>query len=128
MKTHSIISKFILVNSLILILFLSSCNKDKLPPEEEPEICDTLITSYELNIKPIIDTYCAYAGCHDGSSPGIYLTYAQMLPALESGLITERSINNRNMPPSYANEGLTELPQEEFDLLNCWIAAGYPEE
>lgn len=128
MKTRPIFFPLMLLSAFTLSFFFSSCNKDKLPPEEEPEFCETLTVSYQLNIKPIVDTYCAYAGCHDGSSPGVYLTYDQMIPSLESGKITERAINNRDMPPPYANEGLTELPQEEFDLLNCWIAAGYPEE
>ena len=127
MKSQTIAFSLIVFFSALFALSSSSCTKDKLPPVEEPEFCDTLIVSYQLNIKPIIDTYCAYSGCHDGSSPGIYLSYAQILPALESGKISQRTLNTRDMPPSYAAAGLTELPEEEYNMLNCWISEGYPE-
>lgn len=128
MKIKSLSILVVAVMGVTYLMSSSSCTKDKLPPVEEPEFCDTLTVSYQLNIKPIIDTYCAYSGCHDGSSPGVYLTYDQMLPALESGKVADRSLNSRDMPPSYASAGLTELPQEEYDLLNCWINGGFPEE
>jgi len=111
-----------------LSVFSTSCTADKLEPIPEPEFCDTLVTSYQLNIQPIVETYCAYSGCHDGSSPGVFLTYEGMLSNLDNGKITERALNSRDMPPTYANEGFTELPEAEFDKLSCWIEQGYPEQ
>jgi len=129
MKLQSIFfALFALVILANIAIFSSSCTSDKLEEIPEPEFCDTLVTSYQLNIQPIVETYCAYSGCHDGSSPGVFLTYEGMLSNLESGNIMERSINLRDMPPTYANEGLTELPDAEYELLNCWIEQGYPEQ
>ncbi|MGK0364050.1 MAG: hypothetical protein ACI85O_001104 [Saprospiraceae bacterium] len=129
MKLKSIFYTFISMVMLAALAVLpSSCTSDKLEPIPEPEFCDTLITSYQLNIQPIVETYCAYSGCHDGSSPGIYLSYEGMVPSLANGKVMERAINSREMPPSYANEGFTELPEAEYDKLNCWIQQGYPEQ
>jgi len=129
MKLQSIFYTLITVVTLTVLAVLpSSCNNDKLDPIPEPEFCDTLVTSYNLNIQPIVETYCAYSGCHDGSSPGVYLSYEGMLPSLENDKIMTRAINSRDMPPSYANEGLTELPEAEYNILNCWIEQGYPEQ
>lgn len=129
MKLQSI---FLTFASMVILLALatlpSSCTTDKLDPIPEPEFCDTLVTSYQLNIQAIVETYCAYSGCHDGSSPGVYLSYEGMLPSLDNGKIMNRAINSRDMPPSYANEGLTELPDATYDMLNCWIEEGYPEQ
>jgi hypothetical protein len=129
MKLQSIFFTFLFMVTLVSLAILpSSCNSDKLDPIPEPEFCDTLITSYNLNIQAIVETYCAYSGCHDGSSPGVYLSYEGMLPSLDNGKIMERAISTRDMPPSYANAGLTELPEETYDMLNCWIENGYPEQ
>lgn len=129
MKLQSIFYTFISsVLFISLALLPSSCTSDKLDELPEPEFCDTLVTSYQLNIQPIVETYCSYSGCHDGSSPGVYLSYGGILPNLESGEVMERSINTRDMPPNYANEGFTELPQEEYELLSCWIEQGFPEQ
>ena len=129
MKLQSIFYTFTLMVILAVLAVLpSSCTSDKLDEIPEPEFCDTLVTSYELNIQSVVETYCAYSGCHDGSSPGTYLTYQGMVPSLENGSVRERAINTRDMPPSYANEGFTELPEIEYELLNCWIEQGFPEE
>ena len=129
MKLQSIIYTLTLLILLTSLAILpSSCVSDKLDKIPEPEFCDTIVTSYQLNIQPIVETYCAYSACHDGSAPGTYLSYEGMLPSLENGKIMERAINSRDMPPTYANQGLTELPQAEYDMLNCWIEQGYPEQ
>lgn len=118
---------FVLLALLSINFSLTSCDNDKLEPIPEPEFCDTIVVSYQLNIKPIVDTYCAYSGCHDGSAPGVYSSYEGMLGNLESGKITERSIQTRDMPPSYSTPGFETLPEEEYNMLTCWIEKGYPE-
>lgn len=121
-----IIFFFIALSSFFLFL-PSSCTTDQLEEVTASSICDTLDISYNLNIKPIVDSYCAYSGCHDGVAPGNYTTYDGMVSFLESGSIEGRVINERDMPPSYANAGFTELPDEEFEMIDCWISKGYPE-
>lgn len=105
----------------------SSCTSDVLPPVEVSEICDTLVTTYDTNIKPIIDTYCAYSGCHVGSSCcGDFRSYQGMLSRLESGQVETRAILTRDMPPNYAT-GPQTLSDEDYEYLQCWIKDSYPE-
>lgn len=126
-KSLSLCGMFVVL-LLVFGLLPASCDNAVLPEVPEPEFCDTLETSYNLNIRPIVETYCSYSGCHDGSSPGVYLTYNGMLPNLNSGEITERVLIARDMPPDYANEGLRTLPEQEFGIFECWVNEGYPEE
>ncbi len=104
-----------------------SCNFDQLEPRTTPEICDTLITSYITNIQAVVETNCAYIGCHiAGFTSGDFSTYDGMLPFLENGKFALRSLELQDMPPSNST-GPTELSPEDFDLLTCWIANDFPE-
>ena len=109
----------------VMILFLFSCTKDKLVPVENE--CPDEVT-YDNQIEEIINTTCAYSGCHDGSgaAPGDYRTYQAMLPWLTPSQFEDRTIFDRDMPPQYA-EGPTSLNQEEIDLVICWVLNNYNE-
>ena len=122
-----------------LAILTVSCTNDELPPPEIPEFCDTIITSYNTNVKPIIDESCAYSGCHDGSGgigPGNYNSYNGMLNVLESGSFRSRVLVQKDdavlgMPPDqsvYPESEKDDLTQEELELIECWLNAGYPEE
>ncbi|PHI21545.1 hypothetical protein CEQ90_01655 [Lewinellaceae bacterium SD302] len=116
----------------ILLLTIAACTTDALP---EPEItpCDGIEPTYIDDIRPIIEASCAYAGCHLGDAPGIYVDYEGMLPNLESGLLRERTIDLQDddvfgMPPEYAPEDRPRsLTEEELLLIDCWLTAGFPE-
>lgn len=117
------------------VLFITSqgCNKKK-PEEQRPEVCDTISPTYEADAKAIIDLTCAYSGCHasGGSAPGDYTTYDGMKAYLDNGsfkdrVVTEADNDSKRMPPVYATNGPTELTQEQFDILQCWLLDGYPE-
>ena len=112
---------------------IGSCTYDNLdaPVVTPVEFCDTIPASYELNIKTIIETNCAYGYCHNGFAPGDYTTYEGMLANLDEGKIEDRVIfqkddPNIGMPPIYAT-GPQDLTTEELDIFRCWLEAGYPE-
>ncbi len=121
-----------LVIIAISILGTTSCTTDKLPEPVPPMLCDTLTPTYDNEMQAIINTNCAYAGCHvAGGAPGDYSSFASMLPALENNRVREKVIDlvddpDLGMPPSYAS-GPQDLTAEEFDLFTCWLANGYPE-
>lgn len=100
-----------------------SCTRDT-----APEISCDGAASYESNIKAIIDTNCAYAGCHDGSlsAPGIFLDYEGLKSDIADGSFESEVVTSRTMPPDYAL-GPKTLTQEELDLIICWIEEDYPE-
>ncbi len=115
------------------LLVLSSCTSDKLPAPTVAETCTDTIPAYDPQVRQIIEESCAYAGCHlDGSAPGVYDSYAGLLPNIESGAFRSRVLQlkddpNRGMPPDYAPEGRPkDLTQAQLDLLQCWLDSGFP--
>lgn len=113
------------------LFFSASCTADQLPEPAE-SVCDGLVPDYELDILPIIETSCAYSGCHLGGAPGVYNSYANLLADLESGRFRNRVIELRSdpilgMPPNYSPSGRPRtLTPEELFLVTCWLEAGYP--
>ena len=123
----------ILALTTVCLLVIYSCTYDNL---DEPipiavEFCDTIPATYDLNIRTLVETNCAYTGCHNGSAPGDYTTFAGMLSSLENGIIQDRVITqkddpNLGMPPNYAT-GPIDMPPQELDIFMCWLEAGFPE-
>ncbi|MEL6140508.1 MAG: hypothetical protein AAFQ37_09145 [Bacteroidota bacterium] len=115
-----------------LILLLNSCTADELP-EPDPADCNGPTPTYEMDIRPIIEASCAYSGCHLGGAPGVYNSYANLLPDLESGLIAEKVIDLASdptfgMPPNYAPEDRPrDLTPQQLILFDCWLQGGFPE-
>jgi len=110
---------------LIFIVALTSCEKDP--------VCEN---TYD-DIKSIINTSCAYSGCHSGGTdagsgiPDIaknFTTYAGMKASLDNGLFAARALNDRDMPPSFAPmDKPMELTDAQIESLTCWKDNGYAE-
>ena len=113
------------------ILF-SHCTADQLPEPQALDDCDDPTINYQDDIAPIIDNSCAYSGCHLGSAPGIFDTYEGLAGVLDNGRFMERAITlkddpNLGMPPDYApSDRPKNLTEEELQLIQCWLEAGYP--
>lgn len=117
-----------------VILWCSSCSSDKLPEPMVAATCTDTIPAYDPQVRQIIEETCAYSGCHlDGTAPGVYDSYAGLLPNIESGAFRTRVLQlrddpNQGMPPDYAPEGRPrDLTQEQLDLIECWLDSGHPE-
>lgn len=109
---------------LLIQVSQSSCTNDKLadPSTINNPVCDSLQATYDLQIKPIIDNSCAFVGCHAANSPfGDLTSYANMSFYLNDNFFKKRVIDIMDMP-----EG-DMLSPEEFELVNCWVIDGYPE-
>ena len=127
---------FVLINqflkSLMVIVcmtfLLSTCATDELPRPEGPRECEDIVTSYELNIRQIIDNGCAYSGCHPE-----YSTYDGLLPVLEDGTFRSRVITLRDDPvlgmptDDVPQDRPADLSEEELTLIECWLGGDYPE-
>ena len=105
----------------IIALVCYSCANDQLP--ENSVDCPDRI-SYE-DTRSLINSSCAYSGCHDGINEANFNSFEGMEEFLMSGRFQERAFDVRDMPPSYATNGPTELTQEEIDLLLCWRENDY---
>jgi len=109
---------------MLLIVFVSSCRRDQV--EENIADCPEEVT-YDDDTRLILNTYCAYSGCHDGVIKYDYTNYDAMKDELDDGSFLSRVINIQDMPPTYANEGFKTLTPEALTLLTCWEQAGFPE-
>ncbi len=116
----------------LLAIFAVSCSADHLPKPAESN-CGTLTPTYNNDIKEIIDQSCAFSGCHLDSAPGQYDTYAGLLSVLENNkfmtrVILERADAVKGMPPNFTPEGRPkDLTNEQIELIDCWLQAGFPE-
>ena len=95
--------------------------------------CDPDVVYFDMQILPILNSNCAFSGCHDAASAqnGVVLeSYESVISTtevepldLESSdiyeVLTETDPDKR-MPPSPANE----LPQEQIQLIATWISQG----
>lgn len=115
------------LTAMLLIGVLTACSFDSLVVEQKDCLIDA---SYEINVKEIINSSCAYhPECHgQGSAYGEFHTYEKMRPFLNEQKFTDRVLVARNMPPDYADEvgGPTTLTSDQLEILRCWMEADFP--
>jgi len=111
------------------VVFTASCEDD-----DTPDPCDALNATYDGAVQGIINSSCAYTGCHNGTSLVIpeaatdFSTFAGMQASLTQELFETRVLDLRNMPPENVPPGMpTELTDAQLEILQCWADAGYPE-
>ena len=107
-------------SSILLLLFFAACVNHDLNNlndrlDEEPFVCDPEI-SWSNDILPMMKTSCAIAGCHDGISRLDWTDYAEVKRYATT--IKQRT-KDRSMP----FDG-PPLPQEQIDLIACWVDLG----
>jgi hypothetical protein len=75
---------------------------------------------FSTDIKSIINTNCAIAGCHvaGGSGPGNFAVFANIQA---SAFAIHRVVQSGNMPKNAAK-----LPQAQLDAIACWVDDGAP--
>ena len=118
---------------VVTIITIGGCTKDALP-EPEPSLCDGSTPTYEVEVRPIIESSCAYSGCHLGGAPGLYNNYDGLLSSLEDGTFRQRVIAQKDdpnvgMPPNYSpSDRPQDLTPEELNVIECWLEAGFPRE
>jgi hypothetical protein len=72
--------------------------------------------SWRQDIKPIIDTRCAKAGCHlEGSGRTVIITYQDVV---ENRLAIKGRVVSRSMPFDEP------LPDQQINMIACWIDDG----
>ena len=100
---------------VVSLIICSACTKDT------DSNCDN-IPVYNGDVKNIIDTYCATAGCHDGNNgaPGNFRSYQGLSTITSNGKFTRRVIELKDMPPG------GNLPSSDFEKLRCWAENGFP--
>lgn len=89
--------------SIVVIAFLlNACyydNAEELYPGSLN--CDISNLSYDLVIKPIIDTNCAISGCHvSGTGRKDLSTYQGLKDVIDDGRLNQFVVIDKSMPPS----------------------------
>lgn len=87
-------------------------------PEPEPFVCDPG-TSWQKDILPIMEASCAGVGCHDGISRRDWTDYEEVK---QYATAIKQRTQDRSMP----FDG-PPLPQEQINIIACWVDAGAPE-
>lgn len=135
----NLIYVFGLISILGVALSTPSCMSKKLE-QVMPELCDTSMVTYDSHIKDIIDNSCAYAGCHDGAGgvgTGNYTSFNEIdktghlgNDSFKDRVIDQKDDTSVGMPPNqsaWPQSLKDDLTEEELELVQCWINAGYPE-
>lgn len=107
---------------LFSIFFFAACtyhdlNNLQVPEEEEPFVCNPE-TSWQNDILPIMETSCSLSDCHDGRSRNDWSDYAEVK---QYALAIKQRTQDRSMP----FDG-PPLPQEQINIIACWVDAGAP--
>lgn len=117
MKKGKII-KFICYSFVLILVFISSCAKEK---GEKIIDCSGATPSYVSDIKPIINANCLSSGCHNaGSNHGDFTAYDGLKRVASSGSLERKVVVEKTMPVS------SELSFEERKKIKCWINSGAP--
>lgn len=99
---------------MMAVVIVSSCKK-------KPK-CDGTNSTYDSNIKSIIDSHCTNTSCHGGGSVnGDFTTYNGIKPKLSSGAFKEQVLDKKTMPKG------SSLSKDELSKIACWSDNNYPE-
>lgn len=125
---NKVLAYFIVFSLIPLSALLTDCTKDKALLTNPNANCDTVPVSYSADIVPIIQTSCATnqgpgTGCHDAW----IFEYSNLKSRIDNGTIEYRVFQTRDMPVIPNSFGIDSLTAEEYLKLQCWIAAGAPE-
>ncbi len=107
---QKITSLFFISSCILIIFIIYSCKKKKVPK------CDGTSSTYNSNIKSIINNSCTGSGCHPS-----YSTYLGLKSVLDNGTFKQQVISNKSMPKN------SSLSTDQLNKIQCWVDAGYPE-
>jgi hypothetical protein len=113
-------SIFVICISLFSIGLLTQCAKDKAP---EPDKCNVSSLSYNVDVKPILDTKCATPGCHDAATNTSGYDYSNFNSARAGGdayICKIKGSCGSIMPPS------GKMADSLICILEGWKNQGYP--
>lgn len=101
---------------VFLFLLMSGClYHDTHDIEDAIYVCDPATISWQTDILPIMDQYCATSGCHDGITRLDWTDYEKVK---EYATSIRAKTQDRSMPFDGP------LPQIEIDKIACWVDAG----
>jgi hypothetical protein len=101
--------------AIAILLCFDSCNKNSQTNKITPT-CDGTASTYNSNIKTILDGACTSSGCHPQ-----YASYAGLRGILGDGQFTSHVLTSQDMPRN------SSLSADQLNKIKCWADAGFPE-
>lgn len=105
--------KILTATVIALFTLLYSCNKSS---TKTTASCDGTSSTYNSNMKTILDANCTASGCHPA-----YSSYQGIKSILENGQFTSHVLTSQDMPRNAT------LSSDQLNKIQCWADAGYPE-
>lgn len=100
------------------LLIFGSCTYTKVEVPAKEDTCNTI--SYANDIVPIVTANCT--SCHSsGFASGDFTTYAAIKLRADNGVLKNRIVIQRDMPPAPAT-----IPDSLRKKIDCWIQQGAP--
>lgn len=107
---------------LLFIPALSACHYDNETVLYGPEIdCSQVSARFSADVFPIIQSKCAYSGCHDAGAAGEVSLTSYNLVLRNASRIRTAAVVTKIMPKT-GSITATELAQ-----LKCWLDSGAPD-
>jgi hypothetical protein len=120
MKTRNSLAAISALCILLFIVILQSCVDHTLPEVNIDECGGTV--SYASQVKPIVDTSCAIAGCHNGDNGAdknwTVFTNFQSKSSNVKDRITRPAGADGHMPASGS------ITEDEIQTIVCWVDQG----
>ncbi len=117
--------KYFGVLLLAIIGIGSGCDKESEKPTYD---CTTVSPTYTNQVKTILDSECATAGCHNAVSKKAGLDYSTYEEAKEGAM------DNNFFGSIHHLDGYDAMPEDapklsdtQLQLLTCWVESGTPE-
>lgn len=112
MKSQTII---ICIGLLTLMMLAISCSKD---------LEKSATVSYQDDLLPIINSSCAGSYCH--ATPEYFTEYVNIKKTVDEGLLWEKVIVEKSMPPSFNVEvpGSAPISEDQRMMFATWIEEG----
>lgn len=108
MRKKSILYFFLALGAVCVL----SCKKNKTVSVS----CDGTASTYDTNIRGIINSNCTSSGCHPN-----YTSYSAIKTVLDNGSFKNRVLTKQDMPRN------GDLSTSQLSQIQCWVDAGYPE-
>ncbi len=106
---------FLVCLSPLVILLVQACKKDDYKNLD----CGKTPSTYQADIRPIIESNCLSSGCHNsGSINGDFTSYAGLKGKANNGSLNKRVLDKKDMPSG----GSLSLDQRK--KIKCWLNNG----
>lgn len=112
--------------TLLSVLAFTACDSDPDPID----LCPTDGITYNQDVKSLLDTSCAFAGCHSADSAGSIgslANYADAVDFVASGRLLGAINHEEGFKPMPYPAGTSKISDCNIDVITAWINDGTPE-